>query len=318
MKQKKITTIFVFYLIFITNIRCQSVNIDFNKELKNLSNEIESLLEKKLYSEINKIKIKYLKLTENVDVNYKNSEGKTPLHIFSNYSCYVGRNITNFKFDDERPFLDSLRFHSSQVSDPGTTSSFSFSSHDDELATQCIKILINKGIDINVKDNEGNTPLILAIDSNHISIASFLLKNSANVNAKNEKGQNSLHLLCSNMNFKNTVADMLIENGLDINAQDNAGKTILHCALENFFAKNEMINYLINKDANLNIKDEDGNTPLHIAVYEDKNEFVEILITKSDLSIKNNKGLTAFQLAKNKKRNKIIKIFESYLNKANS
>jgi ankyrin repeat protein len=49
-----------------------------------------------------------------------------------------------------------------------------------------IKMLLKKGIDINVQDKEGTTALMHAARSNQIEIVKYFLKKGAEINAKDK------------------------------------------------------------------------------------------------------------------------------------
>ena len=87
---------------------------------------------------------------------------------------------------------------------------------------QFLKTLINEGesnkfkeyfsfvsekLDINTKDEDGNTLLILCAKNGLINLSSFLLENSADVNKQNNKGNTALHYAISLNHF--TLADLL-------------------------------------------------------------------------------------------------------------
>lgn len=66
-----------------------------------------------------------------------------------------------------------------------------------------VEQLIQKGLDINQKDNSGSTPLILAIENgrNNVDLAALLVSNGADVNAKNNQGK-SVYKLASGKKLK--------------------------------------------------------------------------------------------------------------------
>ena len=70
-----------------------------------------------------------------------------------------------------------------------------------------------------------------------------------------------------------------------------------------------IVKLLLAKGADINAQDKDGDTPLIAAVFANQPGIVEYLFAKgANKEIKNKKGKTALMVAKEKKRNKIIKI----------
>ena len=58
-----------------------------------------------------------------------------------------------------------------------------------------IKFLIEKGADIEAKNNYGNTPLILTSRYGHIEVVKFLIEKGADIEAKDNYGETSLIVL---------------------------------------------------------------------------------------------------------------------------
>ncbi len=58
---------------------------------------------------------------------------------------------------------------------------------------EIIKLLLASGVDVNTKEKDGTTPLMIAASNeNNVQTADFLLKNGADINAKNSKGKSAL------------------------------------------------------------------------------------------------------------------------------
>ena len=66
---------------------------------------------------------------------------------------------------------------------------------------------VYKKIDINSRDEEGNTFLILSVKSGNNRISKMLLEKGANTNIQNYEGNAALHFALSRKNFE--MADLL-------------------------------------------------------------------------------------------------------------
>jgi ankyrin repeat protein len=156
----------------------------------------------------------------------------------------------------------------------------------------CVKKLINIGVNINKKDCLKNTPLHIAcmdskpiiakllldtpnIDmsslncfnecpllascaSNSIDCVKLLLDNNAYPHRRDNKGNNAIHIACEYGNIE--IIQLLLNNGVPINCRNSKGKTPLYVAsMENH---SKCVTFLIENGADVNIPDSDGRTPL--------------------------------------------------------
>jgi ankyrin repeat protein len=145
-----------------------------------------------------------------------------------------------------------------------------------------VKLLIEKGSDVNSKTSGGITPLHLAAVSGNADVARLLLERGADVNARDNVGRIPLHY-ASNA----SVAKMLIEAGADINARDKEGVTPLHYAAHKCARAPrvrepllDVVKTLLEYGADVNAKTTFGVTPLHVAAYYGEAEIVEMLIKR--------------------------------------
>lgn len=91
--------------------------------------------------------------------------------------------------------------------------------------------LLHSGVDINLHDETGQTPLITAALAGQVNIARLLIDNKADIMARTMKGMTALHAAAYSGDVE--IATMLIAKGADVNDQANiAGVTPLHAAAE--------------------------------------------------------------------------------------
>ena len=114
------------------------------------------------------------------------------------------------------------------------------------------KLLSNT--DIEIKDQNGRTPLHDAVKKNHLAVVDLLLNHGANVHSKDNSSVTPLHEVVTH-----SVAETLITAGADVNAVDADGFTPLHYAVGNL---PDLIEILVKKGADINAKSNDGDTAL--------------------------------------------------------
>jgi ankyrin repeat protein len=131
-------------------------------------------------------------------------------------------------------------------------------------------------LDINTRDESGNTPLHLAVQDNHPEIVSFLIANGAELNVENTSeynpfvntpfGNTPLHLAVQNN--RPEIVSFLITNGAKVNVKNVSGNTPLHLAVQN--NRPEIVSFLIANGAQVNVKNNDGWIPLDIAFFKNR------------------------------------------------
>ena len=135
--------------------------------------------------------------------------------------------------------------------------------------------LINNGADVNIIDDEQNTPLHIAFQRDNIEIIMALLDRGADVNIIDDEQNTPLHLACKKGNIE--LVNKIINKGVDINASNGNQYTPLHLACKN--GNVELVNKLIDKGADVNAEDAFGEIPFH---YIDLNDYKEYGLDPQD------------------------------------
>ena len=150
-------------------------------------------------------------LTHGADVNAKAKGGSTPLSLAINSGDIE---IIELFLQDKANVISVL----SSVIRRGNN--------------KLIEQIIGLGVDVNVRDKQGLTPLHYAVSSENPSkdITAFLIDNGAQVNIKDNEGMTPLmHAALKG------YADMvvrLVDSGSNVNAKNKAGQTALDLAVE--------------------------------------------------------------------------------------
>ena len=82
-------------------------------------------------------------------------------------------------------------------------------------------------INPDLTDNEGNSLLSLAVQSNSFQIVNYLINSGASVNSQNKSNNTPLHYALSFHNYE--IADMLIKSGANEKVQNKVGMTPWEC-----------------------------------------------------------------------------------------
>ena len=97
---------------------------------------------------------------------------------------------------------------------------------------QVVRVLIEYDpADIDARDEDGWTPLIWASGGRYFkdgSVLRLLLERGADINARNRFGQTSLHRASYSGSLE--TVRLLLEHGADVGAEDNDGETVLQAA----------------------------------------------------------------------------------------
>ncbi|XP_064637705.1 putative ZDHHC-type palmitoyltransferase 5 [Lineus longissimus] len=137
-----------------------------------------------------------------------------------------------------------------------------------------VDILCQAGVELDVMDNKGCTPLIVACQYGKTMLAGYLMGKGARLQIVDRDGDNALHWA----SFKGhaDLMRLLIYSGFNPKQLDNFGQTPLHLATIN--GNLAAIKELVEKDnVSIDLKDKNGKTPLILAKGRKHHEIVGYL-----------------------------------------
>lgn len=176
---------------------------------------------------------------EGADVNCKDIDGSTALHV--SRSSAVAR---------------ALIGHGADVN---AKNSRGMSSLHRARNIGVAKVLLERGALVNAVDNYGNTPLHLCNDTEMVKL---LLLHGASITLRNVKGETPIH-----MSTYGSKVTALAEAGADIDSVDNKGKTLLMKKARCFYAF-RLLQALLALNPSIFFRDKDGRTALDYTVDE--------------------------------------------------
>ena len=199
-------------------------------------------------------------------------------------------------------FLDAgINPNARDASDEGRTALISAAARGD---LEVVKLLIQRGADPNVTDNNGYTALLHALEARYDQVEQVLLNHpKLDPHARGFNGVTTLSKYV--WRERKDAVQKLLDLGADVNAQDNDGDAPLHGAAQS--GNVEILDLLLAKGANPNLTNKVGGTPLMWAVVFDHEEVARRLIERgADPSLKDADGMTARDWAIKNKRDKLV------------
>uniref|UniRef100_A0A6V7QQH6 Serine/threonine-protein kinase BSK1-like TPR repeats domain-containing protein n=1 Tax=Ananas comosus var. bracteatus TaxID=296719 RepID=A0A6V7QQH6_ANACO len=134
-----------------------------------------------------------------------------------------------------------------------------------EGRTEVCKYLLEElKLDINPKDDDGETPLIHAVRQGHFDTAKYLLEQGADPSASSSMGATPLHHAAGIGNID--LMNLLLSKGADVESQSDAGTPLIWAAGH---GQQDAVKLLLDHHANPNAETDDGITPLLSAVAAD-------------------------------------------------
>ena len=155
---------------------------------------------------------------------------------------------------------------------------------------EAFSLLLENFIDMNIKDNHGDTPAHYCVINNRLGFIKTLIKRGADLTIKNNDGQSVLYKACA-LGRENMVSLFLENQKFDLYQQDNKEETIFMALVR---SRNlNLLNQVKADDNIVNTANYFGDTPLHIACKAGDVSIIEYLIKhKAFVNAKNSTGET--------------------------
>ena len=175
-----------------------------------------------------------------------------------------------------------------------------------------VSSLLNRGFDPNTVNLDAEPALIASLREGSIKTFEVLVKHpKINLNIRNQHGESALMLACIKGHLP--MARLLIKREADVN---HPGWTALHYAASG--GHTEIIRLLLDENAYIDAESPNGTTPLMMAARYGNSKAVQLLIEEgSDIQLKNQLGLSAIDFAKQGNRPDSLSLLEAALNKLN-
>ena len=125
-------------------------------------------------------------------------------------------------------------------------------------------------LSLDEKDLFGDTLLDIALNFADVEALKILLERNVDVNEINRNGNHPLHNLILSSEYKNlddvlSCAELLLDNGASVLRKNDMGETPVLSAIRGNYV--EILELFVKRNLKLDLKDSYGNGPLHIAAY---------------------------------------------------
>jgi hypothetical protein len=225
----------------------------------------------------------YFGLTDHIQYTLKNGYSKVD-HIYCHDGCSGDTPLLRAA---ERGHLEAVRLlleKGADIESQGSNCNTSLRLASRRGHAAVVQLLLEKGGNNESKDDGGWTPLCYAACYGYEPVVRLLVEKGANLEAKTNRGQTALSLAARAGRVE--VVRYLIDKGAEIGSEDNARRTPLMLAAKNRYGDGDVMQLLLERGADPEAKDNTGCTAwdyipmwsrLHYAIRNNKNHPLRIL-----------------------------------------
>lgn len=171
-----------------------------------------------------------------------------------------------------------------------------------------VGMLLDKGANVNAREEEGETPLMYAAVEGHSNVVTLLLQRGAEINAVSQNNETAL----ARAAFSGKIAAVtaLLDGGASVDKTTSNGTTPLMYATARGYL--DVASVLLMRGAKVNAKDNEGDTALAYAVVRGAStEMIRLLLERGvDATLLNNHGESPLTLARKKSHPDVVELLE--------
>jgi len=197
-----------------------------------------------------------------VPIHYSQNQDESPSHHKTSVDGHMG--VAKVPAEHSRP-------RNVQYTSKSPAAQLLESAHEGRLAA--VRKLVKQGVDVNVRNQGGDTALHLAAVNGHVETMKALVQLGLDVNARDELRGTPLHEAAAN--GQTEAVQALFRLGADVCARDQDDDTALHLAAITGHAQTVQI--LLELGADAHAQNQDGHTALHLAAENGHTDLMKML-----------------------------------------
>lgn len=209
-------------------------------------------------------------ISKGAELEHLDKSGNTP---FNSAVIWENNEMAYFLLDKNVDYLGANCIATASCPNPANPPIHNAALRNPEM----LRVLLDKGVDINTTNNDGDTALISSVWGDSLACMQLLISRGADLNKQNKRGISALLMACQNQN--SSKAELLIKAGCNISQTDFSGMSALHKAAIN--GDMALILLLMENGIQINAKDSAKLTALDYAMRYARNDAVVVLQDKA-------------------------------------